>query len=74
MLPEILMAKAKAKSKSKLKRLELTITRSLSKKEILNRIKKELDKEFPTDVVEDRDITVTCDHEATCPPKLSKKR
>ena len=55
---------------SKLTQIKLTISGPLSKKELLNRIKEELDKEFPTDVVADSKITVTCDHKGHHkPPK-----
>jgi hypothetical protein len=52
--------------------IDIVARRPMSKNELLNLVKEELDKEFPTDVVEDSKITVTCNHEDVCPPITGK--
>jgi hypothetical protein len=57
----------------KLTRIDIKTRGPLSKEALLELIKKELDKEFPTDLVEQSKITVTCDHIGPRPPKPPKK-
>ena len=62
--------------KAKLKLVDVKARGPLSKERLLGLIKRELDREFPTDVVHNSKITITCNREDTgppCEPKKAKK-
>jgi len=47
---------------------------SISKADLLNQIKAQLDKEFPTDIaLANNEITITCNTKSPTPPPTKKK-